>query len=507
MGDMQGFLIQNATIVNEGNIFRGDVLVEGDRIVKVTSYDGGNAQGKGHRAHGGGYRAKQGEQDPLSHNQRPATSNEQPATSNEQPTTNNQQPTTRIQDPGSRIQIIDATGKYLLPGIIDDQVHFRDPGLTAKGDLYTESRAAVAGGVTSFMDMPNTNPKTTTLKLLEEKFDIAAEKSLANYTFFFGATNDNLEELRNIDPRKVCGVKVFLGASTGNMLVDQRSALEGIFSQSPVLIAIHSEDEEIIQANIRLFRERYGEDVPMEAHPLIRSAEACYRSSERAVKLARECGSRLHILHLSTALELPLLDHGMPLHEKKITGEVCVHHLWFNDEDYPRLGAKIKWNPAIKTKEDQLALMAGLLNGTIDLVATDHAPHLLEEKSNPYFSCPSGGPLIQHSLVAMLELHLQGKIPLEMVVQKMAHNPADLFHIEKRGFIREGYFADLVLVDLQAPWKVTPENILYKCGWSPFEGDTFQSSVESTWVNGHLAYHQGNFDETRKGQRLSFHDE
>ncbi|MBE0646642.1 MAG: dihydroorotase [Bacteroidales bacterium] len=413
----------------------------------------------------------------------------------------------RIPDPGSQIQILDATGKFLLPGIIDDQVHFRDPGLTAKGDIYSESRAAVAGGVTSFMDMPNTNPKTITHKLLEEKFEIAAQKSLANYTFFLGATNDNLEEVRKIDPRKVCGVKVFLGASTGNMLVDQRKALEGIFSQSPVLIAIHSEDEAIIQANIRSFRDQYGENVPMEAHPLIRSAEACYRSSERAVALAREFGSRLHILHLSTALEVSLLDKEMPLREKKITGEVCVHHLWFNDTDYARLGARIKWNPAIKTKEDQQALLDGVLNGSIDLIATDHAPHLLEEKANPYFSSPSGGPLIQHSLVAMLEMHLQGKIPLEMVVQKMAHNPAELFRIEKRGYIREGYFADLVLVDLQAPWTVTPDNILYKCGWSPFEGDTFRSSVLSTWVNGHLAWHQGIIDETHKGQRLSFHYE
>ncbi len=458
MHEMKGFLIQNATIVNESKRFIGDVLVEGERISKI--WDTGSAIRD-----------------------------------------------SRIANRESRIEILDATGKFLLPGIIDDQVHFRDPGLTAKGDIYTESRAAVAGGVTSFMDMPNTNPKTITLELLEEKFDIAAQKSLANYTFFLGATNDNLDEVKNIDPRKVCGVKVFLGASTGNMLVDQRKALEGIFSQSPVLIAIHSEDEEIIQANTRSFRERYGEDVPMEAHPLIRSAEACLRSSERAVALAREFGSRLHILHLSTGLELPLLDREMPLREKKITGEVCVHHLWFNDGDYRRLGSRIKWNPAIKSQADQQALLAGVLDGTIDLIATDHAPHLLEEKANSYFSCPSGGPLIQHSLVAMLELHHQGKIPLEMVVQKMAHNPADLFRIENRGYIREGYFADLVLVDMQAPWKVTSENILYKCGWSPFEGETFQSAVESTWVNGHLAWHQGNFDETYKGQRLFFHDE
>ncbi|MBN1199842.1 MAG: dihydroorotase [Bacteroidales bacterium] len=448
---MKGFLIQNATIVNEGKIVKGDVFVEGERISGIR-----------HPASG---------------------------------------------TPGSGIPVIDATGKFLLPGVIDDQVHFRDPGLTAKGDLSTESRAAVAGGVTSFMDMPNTIPQTTTLELLEKKFDLAAGKSLANYSFFFGATNDNLEEVKRLDPRKVCGVKVFMGASTGNMLVNQQTALEGIFSQSPVLIAIHSEDEEIVQANIRDFRERYGEDIPVEAHPLIRSAEACLRSSERAVALARKHGSRLHILHLSTALELPLLDKGMPLREKKITGEVCIHHLWFNDTDYARLGSKIKWNPAIKTREDQQALLAALLDGTIDLVATDHAPHLPEEKSRPYFTCPSGGPLIQHSLAAMLEMHLQGKIPLEVVVQKMAHNPAELYRIHKRGYIREGYFADLVLVDMKSPRTVTPENIFYKCGWSPFEGETFQSSVIATWVNGQLVYQNGKFNETHKGQRLHFYYE
>ncbi|TSA29819.1 MAG: dihydroorotase [Bacteroidetes bacterium] len=455
---MKGFLIQNATIVNEGRIFKGNVLVEGDKIVKITS--------------------------PPS------------------------PPLLKERGPGGEvhsIQVIDATGKYLLPGVIDDQVHFREPGLTAKGDLYTESRAAVAGGVTSFMDMPNTNPKTTTLQLLEEKNELAAGKSLANYAFFLGATNDNLEEIRKADSNRVCGVKVFMGASTGNMLVDREETLQGIFAESPLLIAVHSEDEQIIQANIRSYRERYGEEVPVEAHPLIRSAEACYRSSERAVRLAGKYGSRLHILHLSTALEVPLLDRGMPLSEKKVTGEVCVHHLWFNDRDYPRLGARIKWNPAIKSKEDQEALLAGLLDGSIDLVATDHAPHLPEEKARPYFTCPSGGPLIQHSLVAMLELHLQGKIPLESVVQKMSHNVADLYHIEKRGYIREGCQADLVLVDLHIPWEVTRENILYKCGWSPFEGTTFQSSVLSTWVNGHLAYHQGIIDESRKGERLLFH--
>jgi len=392
-----------------------------------------------------------------------------------------------------------------LPGVIDDQVHFRDPGLTHKGDLYSESRAAVAGGVTSFMDMPNTNPKTITLKLLEEKCEMASGKSLANYAFFLGATNDNLDEIRKADPNKVCGLKAFLGASTGSMLVDDPTALDNIFRESPLLVAIHSEDEGIIRENIRVYREKYGDDVPVEAHPLIRSEEACYRSSERAVKRARKYGTRLHILHLSTAKELGLLDRGMPLMEKKITGEVCVHHLWFNDNDYQRLGARIKWNPAIKTKEDQEALLEGILDDTIDIIATDHAPHLMEEKTNTYFLSPSGGPLIQHSLVVMLEFHRQGKISLEKVVQKMSHNVADLYHIDQRGYIREGYYADLVLVDLESPWKVVPENILYKCGWSPFEEVTFQSSVISTWVNGSLAYDHGKLNDTRNGKRLLFY--
>lgn len=466
MRERKGFLIRNATMVNEGKIFVGDLLIEGDRISHISSHPSSPIPDP---------------RSPISY------------------------PRSPISDPPSdSIQIIDATGKLLLPGVIDDQVHFRDPGLTAKGDLYTESRAAVAGGVTSFMDMPNTKPQTITIALLKEKEALAAGKSLANYAFFFGATNDNLEEIKRLDPREVCGVKVFMGASTGNMLVNRPEALEGIFSESPVLIAIHSEDEETIQANIREFRERYGEDLPMEAHPLIRSAEACLRSSERAVALARRHGSRLHILHLSTALEIPLLDRGMPLVEKRVTGEVCVHHLWFNDADYARLGSGIKWNPAIKSAKDQQALLAALLDGTIDLVATDHAPHLKEEKANTYFAAPSGGPLIQHSLVAMLEMHLQGRIPLETVVRSMAHNPAELYRIHRRGYLREGYYADLVMVDMNAPWEVTPKTLFYKCGWSPFEGVTFRSSVLATWVNGHLAYRNGEFEETQRGQRLLF---
>ena len=400
---------------------------------------------------------------------------------------------------------IDAGGQLLMPGVIDDQVHFRDPGLTEKGDLYTESRAAIAGGVTSFMDMPNTLPKATSLEILEEKFSLAAEKSLANYSFFLGATNDNLGEIKKADPSRICGLKVFTGASTGNMLVSDPAALEAIFRESPLLIAVHSEDEAIIQANLKTYRERYGDDIPVEAHPLIRSEEACYKSSELLVNLARKHrGSRLHILHLSTARELELFDNTIPLRSKRITGEVCIHHLWFDDRDYADLGSRIKWNPAIKTEKDKLALMEALINNKIDIVATDHAPHLLEEKNNRYTSCPSGGPLVQHSLVAMLAFYHTGKLSLEMIVDKMCHSPAVLYRLKDRGFIRKGYFADLVLVEPDAPWTVSSENILYKCGWSPFEGVTFRSRVNMTWVNGRLVFDHGKFDETIKGRRLEF---
>ena len=354
------------------------------------------------------------------------------------------------------------------------------------------------------MEMPNTNPQTITRERFREKLEIAAKKSLANYAFYFGATNDNIEEIRNLDPAETCGVKVFLGASTGNMLVDQPSSIRAIFEESPVIVAIHSEDETIIRENVSRFQKQYGEAVPMSAHPLIRSAEACYQSTKRAVDLAREVGTRLHVLHLTTGREIPLLDQGMPLSEKRITGEVCVHHLWFNDTDYERLGARIKWNPAIKSRADQDALMQGLLDDAIDIIATDHAPHLMKEKENPYFSCPSGGPLVQHSLVAMLEKHLSGLIPLETVVGKMAHNPAELFRVKDRGFIREGYHADLVLVDLNAPREVTPETLFYKCGWSPFDGQSFRSSVVSTWVNGIRAYHQGIINDDVRGMPLEF---
>ena len=399
---------------------------------------------------------------------------------------------------------IDAHGQMLIPGVIDDQVHFRDPGLTEKGDLYTESRAAVAGGVTSFMDMPNTLPKATSLDILEDKYRLASEKSLANYSFFLGAANDNLEEIKKADPARICGLKIFTGASTGNMLVSDQEILEAIFRESPVLIAVHSEDEAIIQANLKTFKEKYGDDIPIEAHPHIRSEEACYKSSEFLVELARKHNSRLHLLHLSTARELDLLDNTITLAEKRITGEVCVHHLWFDERDYADLGSRIKWNPAIKTEKDKLGLMEGLINNKIDIVATDHAPHLLSEKSNPYTSCPSGAPLIQHSLVAMLGFYHMGKLSLGKIIDKLCHSPAILYRIQQRGFIRKGYFADLVLVDMDAPWTVAPENILYKCGWSPLEGVTFKSRVNMTWVNGRLVFDHGKFNESFKGQRLSF---
>lgn len=401
-------------------------------------------------------------------------------------------------------EVIDAYGLHLIPGVIDDQVHFRDPGLTHKADLYTESKAAVAGGITSFMEMPNTIPQTLTQELLAEKYKMGAEKSLANYSFYMGASNENLEEILKTDPSTVCGIKVFMGASTGNMLVDDPDTLEKIFSGAPTLVAVHCEDEPTIQENVRILKERFGEDIPVEFHPLIRSEDACYRSSSFAVDLAEKHGTRLHILHLSTARELELFNDSIPLEKKKITAEVCVHHLWFHEGDYDRLGNLIKWNPAIKTMDDRDELLKGLLDDKIDVVATDHAPHTSEEKENNYFKAPSGGPLVQHSLVTMLELYHRGAISLEKVVEKMCHAPAKCFGVKNRGFIREGYAADLCLVDLNAPWRVEKENILYKCGWSPFEGEQFRSKVSHTFINGHLAYRQGSFDESIKGERLLF---
>ena len=448
---MESFFIHNAHIVNEGKHFPGSVYLHAGRIAEVFI-------GK----------------KPDSFRLPPET------------------------------VIIDAREKLLMPGVIDDHVHFRDPGLTEKGDLYTESRAAVAGGVTSFMDMPNTLPKAVTLEILENKYTLAADKSLANFSFFLGASSDNLDEIRKADPSRICGLKLFAGASTGNMLVSNPASLEAIFRESPLIIAVHSEDEGVIQANLKIFREEYGEDIPIWCHPLIRSEEACYKSSEQMVSLARKYNSRLHLLHLSTVRELDLLDNSIPLEKKKISGEVCVHHLWFDDRDYAELGSRIKWNPAIKSEKDKTGLMEGLISDKIDIVATDHAPHLLIEKENPYTSCPSGAPMIQHSLVAMLGFTHLGRLSVEKVIQKMCHSPALLYRVCERGFIRKGFHADLVLVDMDAPWTVTRENILYKCGWSPMEGVTFRSRVCMTWVNGNLVFDHGRFDETVKGQRLSF---
>ena len=399
---------------------------------------------------------------------------------------------------------VDAGNNFLIPGVIDDQVHFRDPGLTYKGDIYTESKAGIAGGVTSFMDMPNTKPQTITLDLLEEKFKAASEKALANYSFYLGATNDNYSELVNADRSMVCGIKVFLGASTGNMLVDQPESLEKIFSIKDLPVAIHAEDEPTIRKNTLIYKERYGEDIPVECHPEIRSAEACYLSSSKAVELAKRLGTRLHVIHLSSAIEIDLFTNSIPLEQKQITTEVCVHHLWFDKRDYKRLGSLIKWNPAIKSEKDKLALMEGLLNNTLDIIATDHAPHTYEEKQNPYTSCPSGGPLVQHSLIAMLELSREGKISITEVINKMCHAPARCFRIEKRGFIRKGYFADMSIVNMNNEWTVSKDNILYKCGWSPFEGQKFHSKLTHTFVNGRLVYENGVFHEEVKGSRLTF---
>jgi dihydroorotase len=402
--------------------------------------------------------------------------------------------------------IIDATGKYLFPGCIDDQVHFRQPGLTHKGEIYTEAKAAVAGGVTSYMEMPNTIPNTFTQELLEEKYKIASEVSLANYSFFMGASNDNIDEVLKTNPRNVCGIKVFMGSSTGNMLVDKKETLEALFSKCKMLIATHCEDEATIKHNMEMYREKYGEDVPMECHPLIRSEEACYKSSSMAVELAKKYNTRLHILHISTAQELALFDNTLPLKEKRITAEACVHHLWFSDADYKTKGSLIKWNPAVKTAQDRDAILKGVLENKIDVIATDHAPHTLEEKDQSYFKAPSGGPLVQHSLNAMLEFHKKGKISLEKIAEKMAHAVADCFRIEERGYIRKGYFADLVLVDLNDSYTVERSNVLYKCGWSPFEGTTFHSKITHTFVNGNLVFENGTFDETKKGERLLFNN-
>jgi len=401
-------------------------------------------------------------------------------------------------------EIIDATGLHLFPGLIDDQVHFREPGLTHKGEIYTEAKAAVAGGVTSYMEMPNTNPQAVTYEELEKKYKRASEVSLANYSFFMGATNDNIAELEKVDYKKVCGVKIFMGSSTGNMLVDKKETLEKIFSSVKTLIATHCEDDELIKQNQKRIIEEYGEDLPAYFHPVIRSEEACYASSSMAVELAKKHNTRLHILHISTAKELALFENKTPLKQKRITAEACIHHLWFCDDDYKTKGNFIKWNPAVKTIYDRDKIFEAVLNGTIDVIATDHAPHTLEEKQQPYLKAPSGGPLVQHSLQALLDFYHDKKITLQQIARKASHNVADIFDIDKRGYVREGYFADLVLIDLNKPETVSKQNILYKCAWSPFEGHTFKSSIITTFVNGNKVYDKGTFNENIKGERLLF---
>jgi dihydroorotase len=442
----KGILIQNATIVNENKIFKGDILIENEIITKISS---------------------------------------------------------KIK-PTKNIEVINAEGKYLIPGFIDDQVHFREPGLTHKANIATESRAAIAGGITTFIEMPNTVPQATTQDLLEEKFKIAAVDSYANYSFMFGGTNDNLEELLKTDPKKVAGIKLFLGSSTGNMLVDNEEILEKIFSSTKMIISVHCEDEETIRKNTAIYKEKYGDDIPLKYHPLIRSEEACYLSSSKAIKLAKKTGARLHIFHLSTEKETHLFRNDIPLEEKQITSEVCIHHLWFSDKDYEEKGTHIKWNPAVKTEKDRLGLWKALLDDRIDVLATDHAPHTLDEKNNNYLNAPSGGPLVQHAIIALLEKVKEGVIPIEKAVEKMSHNPAKLFQIEKRGFIKEGYFADIVLIDTNKPQTISKDNILYKCGWSPFEGTTFSSTITHTFVNGNLIYNNGIFNDEIKGKRITF---
>jgi dihydroorotase len=440
-------LIKNAKIVNEGIIFEGDVLIENEFIVEIAE---------------------------------------------------------SISAKTPNCKIIDAQGNYLIPGAIDDQVHFREPGLTHKGDIESESRAAVAGGITSFIEQPNTVPNAVTQELLEDKYQIAAQKSYANYSFMMGGTNDNLEEILKTNPKNVAGIKLFLGSSTGNMLVDNEETLEKIFSSTKMLIAVHCEDEATIKANLEKYKSEFGDEIPVTAHHLIRSEEACYISSSKAIALAKKTGARLHVFHLSTAKEMELFTNEIPLEEKMITAEVCVHHLWFTNDDYATKGNFIKWNPAVKTENDKDSLWKALLNDTIDVIATDHAPHTLEEKSQLYINAPSGGPLVQHAVVAMFEAFHKGKITIEKIVEKMCHNPAKIFKIEKRGFIKQGYYADLVIVDIAKPWSVNKENILYKCGWSPFEGTNFKSRISHTFVNGQLVYQNGTVKDIRVGQRLLF---
>ena len=438
-------LIKNAQLVNEGRIYKSDVLIENQIIKQIDAEINIEAD-----------------------------------------------------------QIIDGEGLHLLPGVIDDQVHFREPGLTHKANIYTESKAAVAGGITSFMEMPNTNPQALTQELLEDKYQIAAETSIANYSFFMGASNDNLEEVLKTDPKTVGAIKIFMGSSTGNMLVDDKSVLKEIFEKSPMLIAVHCEDEATIQENIEKAKAQFGEEVPISEHPNIRSAEACYKSSSMAVELAKKHNTRLHVFHLSTEKEIELFDNTLPLAEKRITAEICIHHLWFDESKYEDKGTLIKWNPAVKKASDKEALFQALLDDKLDVIATDHAPHTLEEKSNTYFNAPSGGPLVQHALPAMLAFVNQKKISLEKVVEKMCHNPAICFQVENRGFIREGYFADLVLVDLDKPWEVTKDNILYKCGWSPFDGYKFKGTPTHTIIGGNIKMQDGKILGDPEGKPLVF---
>ena len=442
---MKRTLLKNARMVNEGQIFEGDLLIEGDQIARID---------------------------------------------------------TALTDANARV--IDLEGDYLLPGLIDDQVHFREPGLTHKGDIASESRAAVAGGITSFMEQPNTVPQTTTLEKLEAKFALGARSAYANYSFLFGGTNDNLEAIKRLDKNACSGIKLFLGSSTGDMLVDDETVLERIFRSTEMVISAHCEDESTIRANMARYTEMYGADIPVKFHPAIRSEAACYLSSSRAIALARETGARLHVFHLSTGKETALFQNDIPLSEKKITAEACVHHLWFSDEDYAEKGAFIKWNPAVKTKADREQLWKAVLDDRIDILATDHAPHTLQEKEQPYARCPSGGPLVQHVLPALMEKFREGVISVEKIVEKMCHNPAILFNLHRRGYLREGYYADLAVVSSEKPWTVAKDNILYKCGWSPFEGQEFHSRVLYTFVNGHLAYEKGRISEERNAMRLTF---
>ncbi len=438
-------LIKNGILVNENRVFEGDLLLENDIILKIDR---------------------------------------------------------DISD--ANAIVYDVNGQHVLPGIIDDQVHFREPGLTHKGSIATESRAAVAGGITTFMEQPNTNPQTTTLQKLEEKHAMAKDTAYANYSFLFGGTNDNLEELKRLDKNACSGVKLFLGSSTGNMLVDDEEVIEQIFRNTEMVISAHCEDEGTIRRNLEYYKSQYGDDIPVKFHPLIRSEEACYLSSSKAIALAEKTGARLHVFHLSTGKETGLFRNDIPLKEKKITAEVCIHHLWFSDVDYQTKGTLIKWNPAVKTAADRSQLWEALLDDRLDIIATDHAPHLLEEKNNVYTKAPSGGPLVQHALPAMLQKCNEGVISLEKIVEKMCHNPAILFQIHKRGYLREGYYADLAVVDTNSSWEVAPSNNAYHCGWSPFDGNTFASQVTHTFVNGHLAYENGRFSAEKNGKRLTF---